>query len=123
MTQKRKSFNKSLALTTLVAAVLAAVQVQAKEVTDADVVNDAKTPGDVVTAGIGQQGQRFSALAKVNTKTVKDLTPVWSMSFGGEKQRGQESQPLVFDGKMYVTASYSRLFALDPTASCPAATW
>jgi alcohol dehydrogenase (cytochrome c) len=35
------------------------------------------------------------------------------MSFGGEKQRGQESQPLVHNGKMFVTASYSRIFALD----------
>ena len=35
------------------------------------------------------------------------------MSFGGEKQRGQESQPLVYKGKMFVTASYSRLFAVD----------
>ncbi|MGS0759478.1 PQQ-dependent dehydrogenase, methanol/ethanol family, partial [Roseateles sp. GG27B] len=37
----------------------------------------------------------------------------WAFSFGGEKQRGQESQPLIHDGKMFVTASYSRLFALD----------
>ena len=35
------------------------------------------------------------------------------MSFGGEKQRGQESQPLVHDGRMFVTASYSRIFAID----------
>ena len=35
------------------------------------------------------------------------------MSFGGEKQRGQESQPLVNKGKMFVTASYSRIYALD----------
>jgi alcohol dehydrogenase (cytochrome c) len=35
------------------------------------------------------------------------------MSFGGEKQRGQQSQPLIHGGKMFVTASYSRIFALD----------
>jgi alcohol dehydrogenase (cytochrome c) len=35
------------------------------------------------------------------------------MSFGGEKQRGQESQPVIHNGKMFVTASYSRLFAVD----------
>jgi alcohol dehydrogenase (cytochrome c) len=44
---------------------------------------------------------------------VKNLVPAWSISFGGEKQRGQESQPLIHDGKMFVTASYSRIFALD----------
>ena len=82
-------------------------------VTDQDILDDAATPGDVVSFGLGTQGQRFSALDQINTKTVKDLVPVWSMSFGGEKQRGQESQPLVADGVMYVTASYSRLFAID----------
>ena len=35
------------------------------------------------------------------------------MSFGGEKQRGQQSQPLVHNGKMFVTASYSRIYAVD----------
>lgn len=35
------------------------------------------------------------------------------INFGGEKQRGQESQPMVKDGVMYVTASYSRVFAVD----------
>ncbi|HMW53690.1 MAG TPA: PQQ-binding-like beta-propeller repeat protein, partial [Rhodocyclaceae bacterium] len=104
---------KPFAMTVIAAAVMVAGAAHAKEVTDADILNDAKTPGDVVHFGLGQQGQRYSALDQINTKTVKDLVPVWSFSFGGEKQRGQESQPVVFDGKMYVTASYSRLFALD----------
>lgn len=39
--------------------------------------------------------------------------PVWSFSFGAEKQRGQESQPIIHNGKMYVPGSYSRMFALD----------
>jgi alcohol dehydrogenase (cytochrome c) len=41
------------------------------------------------------------------------MVPAWSFSFGGEKQRGQESQALVHDGIIYVTGSYSRLFAVD----------
>ena len=40
---------------------------------------------------------------------------VWAFSLGGEKQRGQETQPLICDGIMYVTGSYSRLFAIDVT--------
>ena len=106
--------------------------------TDQDILKDAETPGDILTYGMGTQGQRYSPLKAVNPDTVKQLVPVWAFSFGGEKQRGQESQPIVHDGKMYVTASYSRLFALDathrqeevavrrtacPTASCRAATW
>ncbi|WP_286811831.1 PQQ-binding-like beta-propeller repeat protein, partial [Marinobacter sp. UBA2678] len=39
--------------------------------------------------------------------------PAWAFSFGSEKMRGQESQPLIKDGVMYVTASYSRIYAVD----------
>lgn len=82
-------------------------------VTYNDILNDDKTVGDVVTYGLGQKGQRYSTLKQINKKSIKDLVPVWNFSFGGEKMRGQESQPLVKDGVMYVTASYSRLYALD----------
>ncbi len=82
-------------------------------VTTADIENDAKSTGDVLSWGIGTEGQRYSPLSQINTSTVKNLVPAWSFSFGGEKQRGQESQPVIANGKMFVTGSYSRLFALD----------
>jgi alcohol dehydrogenase (cytochrome c) len=82
-------------------------------VTDAMIENDAKSTGDVLSWGMGQQGQRFSPLTKINSGNISKLVPAWSMSFGGEKQRGQESQPLIHNGKMFVTASYSRIYALD----------
>ncbi len=86
----------------------------AKGVSEQEIQNDATTTNDVVTYGMGTQGQRYSTLTKITTGNVGNLVPVWSLSFGGEKQRGQESQPLVTaDGKMFVTASYSRLFAID----------
>ncbi|MBI5784280.1 MAG: PQQ-dependent methanol/ethanol family dehydrogenase [Rhodocyclales bacterium] len=85
----------------------------AARVSDKDITDDAKTTGDVVSWGLGTQGQRYSPLAKVNVGNVKHLVPSWTFSFGGEKQRGQESQPVIHNGKMFVTASYSRLFALD----------
>ncbi|MFY7835734.1 MAG: methanol/ethanol family PQQ-dependent dehydrogenase [Novosphingobium sp.] len=79
----------------------------------ADIVNDAATPGDVISYGMGPWQQRFSTLDKLNTQNVTKLIPVFGASLGGEKQRGQESQPLVYDGTIYVTGSYSRLFAFD----------
>jgi alcohol dehydrogenase (cytochrome c) len=83
------------------------------EVSIQDVVNDAKTTDDVVTAGLGGQGQRYSPLKTVNKENVGGLVPAWAMSLGGEKMRGQESQPLVKDGVMYITGSYSRVWAID----------
>ena len=85
----------------------------AARVTDKDIENDAKTVGDVVSYGMGTKLQRYSPSAKIDTKNVKDLVPAWSFSFGGEKQRGQQSQPVVHNGKMFVTGSYSRAWALD----------
>ncbi len=83
------------------------------QVTDAMIAKDATDTDSVLSWGMGTQGQRFSPLTTINTKNVSKLAPAWSMSFGGEKQRGQESQPLVYKGKMFVTASYSRIFAID----------
>jgi alcohol dehydrogenase (cytochrome c) len=91
---------------------MAAAQAGAQVTTDM-INKDAASTGDVLSWGLGTQGQRFSPLADVNAKSIARLAPVWSMSFGGEKQRGQQSQPLVNNGKMFVTASYSRIFAVD----------
>jgi len=103
---------KLLGLLVMVAAGQMATQATA-QVTDAMIADDANTPDNVLTWGMGTQGQRHSALTGVNAGNVNKLVPVWSMSFGGEKQRGQQSQPLVNNGKMFVTASYSRIYALD----------
>jgi alcohol dehydrogenase (cytochrome c) len=96
----------------LVTAALASMAAQAT-VTDQMIENDAKTPGDILSWGIGTQGQRYSPLKQINASTINRLVPAWSFSFGGEKQRGQQTQPIIHKGKMYVTASYSRIFALD----------
>ncbi|WP_135078802.1 PQQ-dependent methanol/ethanol family dehydrogenase [Terasakiella sp. SH-1] len=82
-------------------------------VTNDEILNDHKNTKQVVTDGMGLQAQRFSPLNQINKKTISKLVPAWSFSFGGEKQRGQEAQPLVADGVMYVTGSYSRMFAID----------
>ena len=97
----------------ILAALAGSMAAQAGNVTDAMIDNDSKTTDDVLSWGMGPQGQRFSPLTQINTKNVSRLVPAWSFSFGGEKQRGQESQPLIHDGRMFVTASYSRIYALD----------
>ncbi|HRO50776.1 MAG TPA: methanol/ethanol family PQQ-dependent dehydrogenase [Hyphomicrobium sp.] len=84
-----------------------------KPVTWDDIVNDETTTNDVVSWGMGVRNHRYSALDQINTENIAQMKPAWSFSFGDEKQRGQETQALVHDGVIYVTASYSRAFALD----------
>ena len=83
------------------------------QVTEEMLANDQASAGDVVTNGMGRDLQRYSPLETLNKGNVKNLVPAWAFSLGGEKQRGQETQPLVYDGVMYVTGSYSRLYAID----------
>jgi alcohol dehydrogenase (cytochrome c) len=85
----------------------------AKDVSVDDLLNDAKSTGDVLQNGMGYNAQRYSPLKQIDTESVARLVPAWAFSFGGEKMRGQETQPVVEDGVMYVTGSYSRMFAID----------
>lgn len=66
---------------------------------------------DVLTLGMGQHLQRHSTLTQIDKTTVKRLVPVWSYSLAD--RRGQESQPLIIDGVMYVTTHKSTV-ALNP---------
>lgn len=105
-----RKFITALAVTT---AVLTGPATAQNGPTADDLLNDAASTGDVLSYGLGPWQQRFSPLDKVNSGNVAKLVPVFAASLGGEKQRGQESQPLVYDGTIYVTGSYSRLFAFD----------
>ncbi len=106
-TSKRKALSLSMIVS------LALTGMANANVTNKDILKDQMTTDDVVSYGLGLKGQRFSPLKKINTDTVKEMRPVWAFSLGGEKQRGQESQPLIKDGVMYITGSYSRVFAVD----------
>lgn len=81
--------------------------------TDDDLMASATNTSSVLTYGMGPKAQRFSPLTTINADNVAKMVPAFASSLGGEKQRGQESQPIVYDGVIYVTGSYSRLFAFD----------
>jgi quinohemoprotein ethanol dehydrogenase len=56
--------------------------------------------------------QRFSPLEAINVESVQHLRLAWYIDLlPGE--RGQASTPLVVDGVMYVTTSWSRVIALE----------
>lgn len=76
-----------------------------------DLKADARTPGDVLTYGMGYNNQRYSALKAINRGNAGKLQPVWAYSLNNPQ--GQESQPLVYQGVMYITTSKDTI-ALDP---------
>jgi len=75
-----------------------------------DLKNDHKTPGDVLTYGMGYEQHRFSPLTQINRDNVKRLVAAWSYSMADN--RGQEAQPLVKDGIIYLT-DHEKTVALD----------
>jgi quinohemoprotein ethanol dehydrogenase len=54
---------------------------------------------------------RFSPLAQINTENVADVGLAWEVSM--DSQRGLEATPIVVDGVMYITSTWSRVFAID----------
>ena len=99
-------------ITSAVLCLLAATAANA-EVSEEMLANDQASTGDVLTNGMGRHLQRYSPLDTLNRDNVQNLVPAWAFSLGGEKQRGQETQPIVHDGVMYITGSYSRMYAID----------
>ena len=92
---------------------LAAPTVAPAQVTEKDLAGDQADVTQVVTNGMGRHLQRYSPMDQINKENVARMVPAWAFSLGGEKQRGQEAQPLIKDGVMYVTGSYSRIYAID----------
>jgi alcohol dehydrogenase (cytochrome c) len=75
-----------------------------------EIKNAEKTPQNVLTYGMSYSQQRFSPLSQINRDTVRRLVPVWSYSMNNNT--GEESQPLIYDGVMYVT-SQDKTVAID----------
>lgn len=75
-----------------------------------DLRNDAATPGDVTTYGMGWGQQRYTPLAQITPANVGRLVPVWNYSL--DNSANASSQPLVIDGTMYI-ATHSHTMAVD----------
>ena len=74
--------------------------------------NADKNPNDWLTYHGSYKSYHYSALDQVNTSNVNRLQVAW-MHSPGRATRGLQSFPLVADGVLYYTGSYSRVFALD----------
>src|SRR5688572_26001907 len=101
--------NKTIALLLAITPAVLAGAVQAQNVED--LKNDHRTSSNVLTYGMGYNNQRYSALKSINKKSVANLVPVWNYSLNNAQ--GQEAQPIIHDGMMFVTTHTSTV-ALDP---------
>jgi len=66
---------------------------------------------DWLSNGRTYSEQRFSPLTQINRDTVKNLGVAWE--FRTYSTRGLEGTPVVSNGVMYVTAPWSKVWALD----------
>jgi alcohol dehydrogenase (cytochrome c) len=73
----------------------------------AQTLDDLKKDGNggstdnILTYGMGYHQQRYSPLKQINKQTVKRLVPVWNLSL--DNNWGEQAQPTVYNGVMYVT--------------------
>lgn len=66
---------------------------------------------DWLSYGRDYYEQRFSPLNQINDKNVAQLSLAWQMDTATD--RGLEATPLVIDGVMYTTGSWSVTYAID----------
>lgn len=77
----------------------------------ASIQRNSSSGKDWPSHGLDYAETRFSRLDKITTDNVGKLGLVWSYNL--ESTRGVEATPLVVDGVMYVTASWSVVHAVD----------
>jgi alcohol dehydrogenase (cytochrome c) len=73
-------------------------------------VKGASDTANVLNYGMGYNLQRFSPLTQINKDNAKNLVPVWNYSFADD--RSAQSQPLIYQGVIYVT-NHNATMAVD----------
>lgn len=61
--------------------------------------------------GGGRDEQHYSPLTDINDANVARLAPAWTAEY--DTMRGQEGEPVVVDGIMYVSTAWSKVYAFD----------
>ena len=68
-----------------------------------DLRHDGRNTDNILTYGMGYGQNRYSPLKLIDRNNVKRLVPVWNLSL--DNQWGEQAQPIVHDGVMYVTTA------------------
>ena len=75
------------------------------------ILNAASEPGNWLTYGGGYQEHNYSPLEQINTTNISGLKLAWMYQIGVSHHF--ETEPLIFDGVMYITEPPSDVTALD----------
>ena len=78
---------------------------------DARLASADRDTGNWLMYGRAYDDHRFSPLSEINEQTISKLGLVWSRELG--TTRGLEATPLVENGVIYTTGSWSVVYALD----------
>ncbi len=104
--QRKTALSLAVAMGTALAASTAMAQtIDSKRI-------EANNPNDWLTYHGSYNSYHYSGLTQINAKNVKDLSVAW-IHIPGHSTRGLQSMPLVADGILYYSGSYSRVFAID----------
>jgi quinohemoprotein ethanol dehydrogenase len=82
-----------------------------KSVDDGVLRNADKRAGDWLSHGRNYAETRFSSLNQINAVNVKELGLAWAFDTG--TTRGLEATPIIVDGVIYTTGSWSIVYAID----------
>jgi PQQ-dependent dehydrogenase (methanol/ethanol family) len=80
-------------------------------VDQARIANADSEPENWLATGRTFSEQRFSPLDQINDSNVGELGLSWTYDTG--ERRGHQATPIVVDGVMYITGSWSKVYALD----------
>jgi quinohemoprotein ethanol dehydrogenase len=106
-----------LRATFVIAMVLATASGTASLPVPASIVDDARLDRAHLDAdnwlmvGGGRDEQHFSRLAEIDASNVSRLAPAWTAEY--DTMRGQEGEPVVVDGIMYISTAWSKVYAFD----------
>jgi PQQ-dependent dehydrogenase (methanol/ethanol family) len=80
---------------------------------DAARIEAAENNAEWLTVGRTYSEQRYSPLAQINRDNVGTLGLAWYYEFDASTDRGMEATPVVVDGTLYVSTSWSKVGAFD----------
>jgi alcohol dehydrogenase (cytochrome c) len=115
-----KSFTGALFGSLLMATAL--TPLRAADMTNERALNPQREPQNWILHHGNYQGHRFSPLKEINTDTVRNLRPAFTVALSGFQSGGRyahgnlEATPLVEDGVMYVPDGWGSVYAIDVTA-------